>query len=82
MHTSLRRIVMAAAAVIAVGAATAALPRSRRSQMAWWRLVAGMVMEVGASRSASVRPIKAATMAARITHYAYGDETASCSATG
>jgi len=60
MRTSLRRIAMAASAVIAVGAATAALPDT----------VGAGAGSAGASRlvlrSASVPPTTVGTMAARI----------------
>ena len=91
MRTSLRRIAMAAAAVIAVGAATAALSGTAEARWhggGWhggWRGhggwggggLAGASRLV--SRSASVRRITAATMAARITHTG---ANASCAAAG
>ncbi len=85
MRTSLRRIVMAAAAVIAVGTATVALPGAAEAADG---MVAGAAMAVGVgsvgasrlvSRSASERPITAATTAARITPTG---ATASCAAAG
>ena len=81
MRTSLRRIATAAVAVIAVGAATAALPGTAEAR--WhggWRCHGGWG---GASplvsRSASVRPITVGTMAARITPTG---AIASCAAAG
>src|SRR5262245_44168555 len=91
MRTSLRRLAVAAVAVIAVGAATAALPGTAEARWhggGWhggWRHHGGwgwggfVGVSRPASQSASARPFTVATMAAPTPP---AEATASCAAAG
>ena len=80
-HASLRRIVTAAAAVIALGAVTLALPGTAEARWhggGWhggWHGYGGWGFAIGFGA-----PYQGGYYGG--PYYAYGDETASCSATG